>query len=73
MASDVDVLLGEEKALRRMEQALETSQVEVDEYQDQEQAADLTRRDINIMALRTLLLQASFNYERMQAGAGCMD
>ena len=28
----------------------------------------LTRRDIGILGLRSILLQASFNYERMQAG-----
>lgn len=56
------------KAEKRMAQALATSQVDRDDYLDSEPAADLTNRDINVMALRSLLLQASFNYERMQAG-----
>lgn len=38
-------------------------------YQDQSIGAELTRSDINRMAWRSLLLQASFNYERMQ-GSG---
>ncbi|WP_019615647.1 PTS N-acetylgalactosamine transporter subunit IID [Psychromonas ossibalaenae] len=38
-----------------------------DEYQDQSIGTELTRTDINKMAWRSLLLQASFNYERMQA------
>lgn len=37
-------------------------------YEDQNIGVELTRRDINIMAFRSLFLQASFNYERMQAG-----
>lgn len=37
-------------------------------YEDQSIGADLTKKDINIMAFRSLFLQASFNYERMQ---GC--
>lgn len=37
-------------------------------YEDQTTGAELTRKDINGMAWRALLLQASFNYERMQ---GC--
>ncbi|EKT57282.1 PTS system mannose/fructose/sorbose family transporter subunit IID [Providencia burhodogranariea] len=56
------------KAEQHMAQALATSQVDRDDYLDNEPAADLTNRDINVMALRSLLLQASFNYERMQAG-----
>lgn len=38
-----------------------------DVYQDQSIGAELTKQDINRMAWRSLLLQASFNYERMQA------
>lgn len=38
-----------------------------DVYEDQQLGAPLTRQDINRMAWRSLLLQASFNYERMQA------
>ena len=36
-------------------------------YEDQSIGADLTRKDINRVAWRSMLLQASFNYERMQA------
>ncbi len=36
-------------------------------YEDQSMGADLTRQDINRVAWRSMLLQASFNYERMQA------
>lgn len=56
------------KAEKRMAQALATSCVERDDYVDQTPGQALSRREINIMALRSLLLQASFNYERMQAG-----
>lgn len=38
-----------------------------DEYENKEIGAELTKADINRMAWRSLLLQASFNYERMQA------
>lgn len=38
-----------------------------DVYEDQTIGAELTKSDINKMAWRSLLLQASFNYERMQA------
>ncbi|TNG95364.1 PTS mannose/fructose/sorbose transporter family subunit IID [Pasteurellaceae bacterium USgator11] len=38
-----------------------------DVYEDQSIGAELTKHDINVMAWRSLLLQASFNYERMQA------
>jgi PTS system N-acetylgalactosamine-specific IID component len=46
----------------------EVESVENSVYEDQTIGADLTKRDINIMAFRSLFLQASFNYERMQ---GC--
>ncbi|MCS3430931.1 PTS N-acetylgalactosamine transporter subunit IID [Klebsiella sp. BIGb0407] len=36
-------------------------------YEDQTLGAELTRRDLNLVVWRSLLLQASFNYERMQA------
>lgn len=38
-----------------------------DEYEDKEVGAELTKTDINKMVWRSLLLQASFNFERMQA------
>ena len=38
-----------------------------DEYENKEIGAELTKADINKMAWRSLLLQASFNFERMQA------
>ena len=56
------------KSEKRMAQALATSQVECDDYIDTTPGKTLTSYDINVMALRSLLLQASFNYERMQAG-----
>jgi len=34
----------------------------------QQQPVELTRQDLNRMAIRSFFLQASFNYERMQAG-----
>lgn len=37
-------------------------------YSDQSTDVSLTRKDLNKMAWRSLFLQASFNYERMQAG-----
>ena len=36
-------------------------------YEDQALGAELTKKDINRIAWRSMLLQASFNYERMQA------
>lgn len=56
------------KSEQRMAQALATSQVESDDYIDTTPGKALISYDINVMALRSLLLQASFNYERMQAG-----
>lgn len=56
------------KAEKRMEHALATSKVSTDTYIDQSQNVALTKVDINRMAFRSLALQASFNYERMQAG-----
>ncbi|WP_447838974.1 PTS N-acetylgalactosamine transporter subunit IID [Aeromonas salmonicida] len=44
-----------------------TPAVSDDVYEDQQLGAELTRQDINRFAWRSLLLQASFNYERMQA------
>lgn len=38
-----------------------------DTYENQQLGAELTKQDINRFAWRSLLLQASFNYERMQA------
>ncbi|WP_421159248.1 PTS N-acetylgalactosamine transporter subunit IID [Aeromonas dhakensis] len=54
----------------RLNQAAEpqpTRTVSDDVYEDQQLGAELTRQDINRFAWRSLLLQASFNYERMQA------
>ncbi|ABK36259.1 PTS N-acetylgalactosamine transporter subunit IID [Aeromonas hydrophila] len=54
----------------RLTQAAEpqpTRTVSDDIYEDQQLGAELTRQDINRFAWRSLLLQASFNYERMQA------
>ncbi|HDX8347016.1 PTS N-acetylgalactosamine transporter subunit IID [Aeromonas dhakensis] len=54
----------------RLAQAAEpqpTHTVSDDVYEDQQLGAELTRQDINRFAWRSLLLQASFNYERMQA------
>lgn len=54
----------------RLTQAAEpqpTRNVSDDVYEDQHLGAELTRQDINRFAWRSLLLQASFNYERMQA------
>lgn len=36
-------------------------------YEDQSIGAELSKKDINRVAWRSMLLQASFNYERMQA------
>jgi len=67
MASDYAAEMAA-KADKRMEQALATSSVDTDEYIDQTPAEALSKQDINRMAWRSCLLQASFNYERMQAG-----
>ncbi|KDM91676.1 PTS N-acetylgalactosamine transporter subunit IID [Photobacterium galatheae] len=45
----------------------QVQEVAADEYQDKTMGAELTKSDINKMAWRSLLLQASFNFERMQA------
>ncbi|KKA45386.1 MULTISPECIES: PTS N-acetylgalactosamine transporter subunit IID [unclassified Salinivibrio] len=47
--------------------ASQLQDVTTDEYQDKSIGAELTKSDINKMAWRSLLLQASFNFERMQA------
>lgn len=60
-----------DKAAKRMEQALASSKVERDDYIDQTPGEPLTKGDINRMAVRSMALQASFNYERMQAGGWC--
>lgn len=41
--------------------------MEYNDYVDKTEAPDLTNRQLNNLAWRSLLLQASFNYERMQA------
>lgn len=63
MASNTQTLALRESADRAAAEAVD------DRYEDQSLGADLTRQDINRFAWRSLLLQASFNYERMQ-GAG---
>ncbi|GBU09882.1 N-acetylgalactosamine-specific PTS system enzyme IID component [Gammaproteobacteria bacterium] len=68
MAFNDDDIKMAEKETQRMARSLATSKVESDVYVDQELAAPLTKRDINQMGIRSLALQASFNYERMQAG-----
>src|SRR5699024_1381052 len=37
-------------------------------YEDTAEGEQLTKGDLNKLAFRSMLLQASFNYERMQAG-----
>lgn len=59
MASDTQTL----------SQAIEPENITANDtvYEDQKIGAELTRKDINRVAWRSMLLQASFNYERMQA------
>ncbi len=45
----------------------ENTNVDLDVYEDQSTPHVITKSDINKMAWRSLFLQASFNYERMQA------
>lgn len=68
MVSHDDPQAAQDGSQRRLAQALATSRVNRDFYLDNHPAATLTRADLNRMAWRSLLLQASFNYERMQAG-----
>lgn len=68
MAFNDDESVQASKAEHLMARALATSQVEQDDYIDTSPSAALTKKDLNRMAWRSLLLQASFNYERMQAG-----
>ncbi|MEV3059787.1 PTS system mannose/fructose/sorbose family transporter subunit IID [Paenibacillus larvae] len=42
-------------------------QISPDHYEDPSTEQVLTKKDLNKMVWRSLLLQASFNYERMQA------
>lgn len=46
---------------------IQSTDVAQDEYSDKSIGTELTKSDINRMAWRSLLLQASFNFERMQA------
>ena len=57
----------DKKAERMLAKAEASSKVDVDIYDDRTAAEPLTRKDITRMAWRSLALQASFNYERMQA------
>lgn len=60
--------LTKELSLRSQESDIQAAAgVSRDEYENKEIGVELTKADINRMALRSLLLQASFNYERMQA------
>ncbi len=47
---------------------INTPQINDTQYEDQSNEKVLTKKDLNKMAWRSLFLQASFNYERMQAG-----
>ena len=49
------------------EQLKTVTPVDADTYQDQSKEKVLTSKDLMRMAWRSLFLQASFNYERMQA------
>ena len=49
------------------EQVKTVTPVDADTYQDQSKEKVLTSKDLMRMAWRSLFLQASFNYERMQA------
>lgn len=48
--------------------AQDSSRLDCDEYDDKTLGEELQTNDINKMAWRSMALQASFNYERMQAG-----
>ena len=67
MASNTDQAM-REKAERMLNKAQESSRLDCDEYEDKSLGEALTSKDVNKMAWRSLLLQGSFNYERMQAG-----
>lgn len=57
----------DKKAERMLNKAQESSKLDCDQYDDQSVGEALTPKDVNRMAWRSLALQASFNYERMQA------
>lgn len=40
------------------------------EFKDQTEAPELTAADLNRVCWRSMLLNTSFNYERMQSGGG---
>ncbi len=46
----------------------QTQNIEVNEYIDKKEARSLDKKTLNKMAVRSMFLQGSFNYERMQAG-----
>lgn len=57
------------RQMKREQTPAPASHQDVDDvYDNQQLGSELTRQDINRIAWRSLLLQASFNYERMQ---GC--
>ena len=47
---------------------IEAKQITVSEYTDKTEGETLDNKTLNQMAWRSMFLQASFNYERMQAG-----
>lgn len=55
------------KAEQMLNKAQESSKLDCDEYQEKFLGAELSHADVNKMAIRFMALQASFNYERMQA------
>ncbi|PHM29989.1 PTS system mannose/fructose/sorbose family transporter subunit IID [Xenorhabdus innexi] len=63
-----DNVVAEKSRKRGKEIARNGSATDRDDYIDTTPGEDLTKHEINVMAWRSLLLQASFNYERMQAG-----
>lgn len=49
-------------------QVIENQEIITNDYEDKSTEKVLNKKDLNQMVWRSLLLQSSFNYERMQAG-----
>ncbi|MFP1528523.1 PTS system mannose/fructose/sorbose family transporter subunit IID [Escherichia coli] len=64
-------MASDQTALQNVSENEETLLTGVNEnvYEDQSIGAELTKKDINRVAWRSMLLQASFNYERLYAGS----
>ncbi|MDN6162477.1 MAG: PTS system mannose/fructose/sorbose family transporter subunit IID, partial [Atopostipes sp.] len=52
----------------KQKETVDNKNVISETYENPEPKKVITRKDLNKMVWKSLMLQASFNYERMQAG-----